>query len=130
MIRSVVMAILEPSDKPQRSGGDQPSLASHSLDRGPPVVNDGGMETSTKRPWWNRLRLSLRGLIALVLLIGGGMGWMVRSARVQRDAVAALERTPSAVFYDWQRVKIGSLSGYKLDAAPPWPRWLGDPLGV
>jgi internalin A len=66
----------------------------------------------------------------LVLLIGGGMGWMVRSARVQRDAVAALERTHSAVFYNWQRARVGRFSGFKLDAAPPWPRWLVDRLGV
>ena len=30
------------------------------------------------RPWRRYLRLSVRGLIVLVLVIGGGLGWMVR----------------------------------------------------
>jgi spermidine synthase len=46
-------------------------------------------------PWLRRLRFSLRGLIVLVLVIGGGMGWMVhtaRDARVQRATVAAIKQ--------------------------------------
>src|SRR5262249_23118515 len=100
-----------------------------SLHRGPPTIDASDMDTSSRHHWCNRLRLSLRRLIALVLFIGCCMGWMVRSARVQRDAVAALEGTysPSADFYDWQRVeKTGYISSYKLDAAPPWPRWFVD----
>ena len=37
------------------------------------------------------LRISVRGVIVLVLVIGVGMGWIVRRARIQRDAVAAIE---------------------------------------
>ena len=33
------------------------------------------------RPWWNYLRFSVRGLIVLVLVIGVGLGWLVRSAQ-------------------------------------------------
>ena len=44
------------------------------------------------RPWRRFLRLSVRGLIVLVLVIGAGLGWLVRSAHIQRDAVAAITR--------------------------------------
>ena len=39
-----------------------------------------------------RFRFSVRGLLALVLIIAAGMGWIVRQAHVQRDAVAAIEK--------------------------------------
>ena len=41
------------------------------------------------RPWRRFLRFSVRGLIVLVLVIGGWFGWVVRSARIQREAVAS-----------------------------------------
>ena len=39
-----------------------------------------------------RLRLSVRALMVLVLITGGGLGWLVYSARIQRDAIAAIQR--------------------------------------
>jgi hypothetical protein len=66
---------------------------------------------------WNWLRLSVRGLIVLVLIIGGGLGWIahfMRSAQVQQDAVAAVRKVGGSVLYDWQfeggkvRVKPGA----------------------
>ncbi len=45
------------------------------------------------RRWRRFLRFSVRGLIVVVLLLGGWLGWIVRSARVQRDAVAAIKPT-------------------------------------
>jgi hypothetical protein len=42
--------------------------------------------------WRKFLRFSVRGLIVLVLVIGAALGWFVRGARTQRDAVAAIER--------------------------------------
>ncbi len=54
-------------------------------------------------PWRRCLRFSVRGLIVLVLLIGAGLGWLVRSARIariQREAVAAIERAGGFVEYD------------------------------
>ena len=47
------------------------------------------------------MRLSLRMLMVLVLLIGCGLGWVVHRARVQRDAVAAIEKAGGSVRYDW-----------------------------
>jgi hypothetical protein len=44
----------------------------------------------TPRPWRRYLRLSMRGLLVLVLLIGGWLGLLVRSTGVRRNAVAAI----------------------------------------
>jgi hypothetical protein len=54
-------------------------------------------------PSWRRfLRFSVRGMIVLVLVVGGWLGWIVRKAHVQRQAVWAIERAGGEVFYDWQ----------------------------
>jgi hypothetical protein len=45
-----------------------------------------------QKPWRRRLRVGVRKLLLLVLVIGAGIGWIVRQAHVQRDAVAAIER--------------------------------------
>jgi internalin A len=78
------------------------------------------------RPWRRFLRFSVRGLIVVVLLIGGWLGWIVRSARIQQVAVAAIENAGGFVWYDWQWSKGRSIPG-----AQPWaPRWLVDRIGV
>ena len=45
----------------------------------------------SKRRW---LRLSLRGLIVLVLILGGGLGSAIHRAHVQRDAIATIQAIP------------------------------------
>ena len=45
---------------------------------------------------------SVRGLIVVVLVTGTTLGWIVRSARIQRAAVAAIESTKGSVRYDWE----------------------------
>jgi internalin A len=55
-----------------------------------------------RRPWQRYLRFSIRGLIVLVLVIGAGLGWLVRSARIQREAVAAIQKAGGFAFYDEQ----------------------------
>ena len=78
------------------------------------------------RPWQKHLRYSVRGLILVVLVIGGGLGWMVRSARMQRDAVAAIQSSGGIVTYDW-----GWKDGAYLGNAGPWaPYRLVDALGA
>ena len=47
------------------------------------------------RRWRCVLRLSLRGLIILVLVIGACLGWIVRSARIQRNALSAIAGPPT-----------------------------------
>jgi internalin A len=87
------------------------------------------MQVSTpSRRRWRRLpvRLSVRALMALVLLAGGGLGWVVHRAHVQRDAVAAIERAGGGVMYDWQ-FKDGIPDA---DGKPRAPKWLVDRVGV
>ena len=49
------------------------------------------------RPWLRYLRFSIRGLIVLVLMIGVGLGWLVRSARIQREAVTSIQHAGGGV---------------------------------
>jgi hypothetical protein len=63
------------------------------------------LDDPVPHPWRRYLRFSARGLIVLVLLIGGGLGWVVRSvrsARIQRGAVAAIVRGGGSVKYNWE----------------------------
>ena len=53
-------------------------------------------------PWRRFLRFSVRGLIVFLIVVGAGLGWIVRQAHVQGDAVAAIRATGGAVRYDWE----------------------------
>jgi hypothetical protein len=78
-------------------------------------------------PWRRFLRFSVRGLIIFVIAVGGGLGWIVRQAHIQRDAVAAIERDGGGVVYDsgWSDAPAFFVS------RKPWaPNWLVDTLGV
>jgi len=81
-----------------------------------------------RKPWWRRLqtRLSLRVLMALVLVMGGGLGWVVYRPSVQRRAVAAIRAAGGRVDYewDWNRPHANQ-QGDKSR----WPRWLFNTLG-
>jgi hypothetical protein len=78
------------------------------------------------KAWRHWLRFSVRGLLVLVLVIGGGLGWIVHQAHVQRDAVGAITRAGGSVMYDWEWNNGKSVPGGK-----PWaPRWLVDLIGV
>jgi internalin A len=74
-----------------------------------------------------RFRLSLRVLMILVLLLGGGMGWYVYQARTQREAVKAIEAAGGKVYYDldWECGEDGP-----TPRKPRWPKWLVDRLGT
>lgn len=47
------------------------------------------------------MRFSVRGLMVFVLLFGVWLGQLVRSARIQREAVAAVTNHFGSVEYDW-----------------------------
>ena len=55
------------------------------------------LSESTRRPWRRHVRFSMRGLILFVLVIGGGLGWIVRLANIQRNAVAAIQNSGGSV---------------------------------
>jgi Leucine-rich repeat (LRR) protein len=76
--------------------------------------------------WRKHLRISMRGLIVLVLVIGGGLGWLIRSARIQREAVAELQKNGDAANYNWQVIDGKPIRGGK----PPLPRLLVDFIGI
>jgi internalin A len=67
------------------------------------------------RPWQRFLRFSVRGLIVLVVVIGAGLGWLVRSARIQSEAVAAIEKAGGEVHFDWEQ-KNGTVA----PGGKPW----------
>jgi hypothetical protein len=65
-------------------------------------------------------------MMTLVLILGGGLGWIVHRAHEQRAAVAALKSSIGTIQYDWQ-----FKDGRRIQNGKPWePRWLVDLLGV
>jgi hypothetical protein len=81
---------------------------------------------AVSRTWRRYMRFSVRGLMVLVLLTAGAMGWIVRSARIQREAVAAIKNAGGGVGYDWEWSNGKSIPGGK-----PWaPPWLVDRIGI
>jgi hypothetical protein len=99
-----------------------PGEASRGLTRKLPVMRS----KPVSRLWRKYRRLSVRGLIVLVLVIGAGMGWLVRSARIQREAVGAIKKEGGGVRYNWE-----SSDGVLIPGGKPWaPRWLVDCVGV
>jgi internalin A len=78
------------------------------------------------KSWRRLLRVSVRGLVVLVLVIGAWLGWIVHRAQVQRDAVAAIQKIDGTVKYDWERK-----DGLSIPNGQPWgPRWLVDRIGI
>jgi internalin A len=76
--------------------------------------------------WRRFLRFSVRGLIVLVLVIGVWLGWVVRSARIQREAVAAIEKSGGAVSYEWDQG-----AGIHRSRGKSWaPTWLVELIGI
>jgi Leucine-rich repeat (LRR) protein len=66
-------------------------------------------------PWRKYLRFSVRGLIVLVLLIGGGLGWIVRKAHIQRNAVAAIQEAGGSFRYNFEWYGGKSIPEWLID---------------
>jgi len=80
-----------------------------------------------------RLRVSLRGLMILVVLIGGAAGWVANTIRTQRQSIAAVRAAGGDVRFDYHKEQVGVSRGrpvYRNEpSAPRWlRRWLGDEL--
>jgi hypothetical protein len=76
--------------------------------------------------WRRYLKVSVRGLMVIVLLAGISLGWLVGNARIQRDAVAAIERTNGGVaMYDGEYIGAPG-----RNALPFWKKWIADRIGV
>ena len=82
-----------------------------------------------KRPWWSYASLSVRALIALIVVIAAALAWVSIPASVQRSAVRAIEESGGKVWYDVQadatpivRVQARALPGEKQT----WTNWLAN----
>ena len=88
----------------------------------------------TPPPRRRRLRVSLRGLMILVLVIGVPLGWVAHRIRTQRQAIAAVRAAGGHISFDYQAVNFMYRTGPQRPsrtepAAPRWlRRWLGDEL--
>jgi internalin A len=97
-----------------------------------------GQELS--RPRWRRrpLRLSVRALMALILILGGLYGWIVHRAHIQRDAVAAVRHAGGEVIYDLVfphghpiKQSMGTTYNPGFSSSAPWaPKWLVGRVGI
>jgi hypothetical protein len=72
------------------------------------------------------IRLLLQVLAALVLGACGWTAWIFYTAKVQHDAVAAVEKAGGSVTYDWELRDGPVLPTPK----PPWLKWLVDTFGA
>ncbi len=88
-----------------------------------------------RRSWWRRLvpRMSVRALLILVLVIGGGSGWTIDRANRQRRIVAWIVRSGGSVTYDDRNARR-DLEVEMRDPFPArdsWaPEWLVDRVGI
>ena len=96
---------------------DQPSIIVYGVPETPCYGSTQMTKRSVSRRSWSCVRFSLRSLLVLVLLIGAALGWMIRNAREQRLAVAAIEKSGGWVWYDWQVKDVKS--EYILKDAKP-----------
>jgi hypothetical protein len=78
---------------------------------------------NTGRRW---LRISIRALMALILIIACALGWIVSRASVQRNAVAAVKKAGGTVWYDFEHRRVpGPPPGL-----PAWRRLIAYAIGI
>jgi len=73
-----------------------------------------------------RFKLTLRLTMALILILGAGLGWVVHRARVQREAVKTVLKGSGMVGYNGQ---IYGMGPKKVATRPIGPLWLRKALG-
>ncbi len=64
--------------------------------------------------------------MVFVLVVGSALGWFVRRARVQRDAVAAVKSIGGEAVYDFEE----SRGAGRPPGLPRWKRVIADALGI
>ncbi|MHB1561265.1 MAG: hypothetical protein ACYC61_27785, partial [Isosphaeraceae bacterium] len=67
-----------------------------------------------------------RQSLVATAIVALALGWLVNGARVQRQAIAAIERAGGKVWYAWEAEDDDQAEGSAL----PWPSWLVKALGV
>lgn len=83
-------------------------------------------ERRSPQSWRRLVRFSVRSLMVLILITGGGLGWLIHRAHVQRDAVAAIKRAGGNIAYSWQWSNGAPVFPIPK---PPWPDWVRQRLG-
>ena len=89
----------------------------------------------TQRKWWNRLsvRWSFRSFLVFVLVFSIRLAWISNQARVQRNAVAAIEKAGGKVYYDFQTKPVPGQPENMVNRDPKgvsrWPAWMVSRLG-
>ena len=78
------------------------------------------------RRWRRYLHISVRGMIALVVVIALGLAWEAHRTRVQRRAVATIHAADGSVKYNWEW-KDGEPVP---NAKPPAPEQIVEFIGV
>ncbi len=73
-----------------------------------------------------RLVVSVRALMLLVLAVGLGLGWKINRAGTQKRAVARIEKAGGSVIYDYT---FDGTYPYKPIESPGVPAWLRARLG-
>jgi hypothetical protein len=87
-------------------------------------------ETATVKPRRRRFALSLQGLMILILVIGGILGWKAHRATIQRRAVAKIDAAGGTVQYDYQIEAQKASKTWTANPPHPWaPDWLRRPIG-
>jgi hypothetical protein len=76
-------------------------------------------EQPSPHSWRRRLRISVRGLMVIVLITGGVLGWVIHRTHVQRDAVAAIRRAGGNIRYDWEENGAAALTSQTLNRDGP-----------
>ena len=90
-------------------------------------MTDPGKAEPTPTPRPQRFRLNIASLITIVLMLGLWLGWFARTARIQREAVAAITKARGQVLYDWQWRNGRPVPRGKK----PWaPQWLVNAFGI
>lgn len=83
-------------------------------------MNQRRHETAAPARRVPHVRLSVRAFLLVVLLVGGGSGWTVRSVVLHADAIRAIEKAGGRAEYQWR----WSGGEYLPAGRPPGPPWL------
>ncbi len=89
-------------------------------------MTDHGNSEPDSTPRRQRFRFNIASLILVVLMLGLWLAWFARTARTQREAVAAITKAHGQILYDWQWRNGHFPRGTK----PLAPRWLVDAFGI
>lgn len=82
----------------------------------------------------HKVRLTVKATMIIILIFGCALGWIVRLAQVQRNAVAEITKVGGSVSYEWsykKEISEGGILAYywEPDGQPPGPKWLVKYLG-